>query len=150
MQQEGHLLFLKYKRALIKKLGRKPLSDAQLDKVGRASFGVHWGGAVANDRVHIAPNHYYVVNTAGHRSSGVHWMALLTTDRLAYLYDSYNRSVRHLQPHLVHSLIGSGFRLGDTDHRPDQIGFMSETCGIDSMAWLMVVRDLGIRKAAHV
>lgn len=150
LDKEAHHLFLKYKKALVKQFGNEPLHDTTINKIGKDNFGSHWGGAVANDSIRIAPNRYYVVNTAGHKSAGVHWMALRTTANHAYLYDSYNRNVHHLQPHLVKSLIRHGFQLGGTSHRPDQIGHTSQTCGDDSLAWLMVVRDLGIRRAAHV
>jgi hypothetical protein len=96
------------------------------------------------------PNKYYIVNTAGHKSGGVHWMGLVTTANHAYLYDSYNRNVHKLQPHLVHELVRQGFQLGGTSHKPDQIGYSSQTCGIDSCAWLLTVKKFGIRKASHV
>ena len=150
MSHGAHSLFLKVKAALVRHLGKAQIDDATINTIGKANFGVRWGGAVANDRVRIAPNKYYVVNTSNHKAGGVHWMGLVTTKNHAYLYDSYDRNVHTLQPHLIHTLHKHGFQVGGTEHRPDQIGHTSQTCGIDSLAFLVVVRDLGIRAASHV
>ena len=37
-------LFNKTKNSLIRKLGKEPLSDTTINKVGKEIFGVKWGG----------------------------------------------------------------------------------------------------------
>ena len=150
MPSKAHNLFLQYKRQLIHELGPKGLADDEINKIGKREFGVHWGGAVASDRVKLQPNHYYIVNTSGHSGRGIHWLALYTTKSSAYIWDSYDRSVKRLVPSLVKAIGKHGYHLHDTEHRPDQVGFTSQVCGDDSLAFLLVVRDLGIRAARHV
>lgn len=143
-------LFREYKAKLIAAKGNGALDEGSIQKIGLAAFGAHWGGVVARDRVRIAPNKSYVVNTSAHGGRGVHWVALHTSRSAAYLYDSYNRPVRRLLPHLVKSIEAHGYHLADTEHAADQIGHESRTCGDDALAWLWVVRECGIRAAQHV
>jgi hypothetical protein len=143
-------LFREYKYALIASKGDGALDEYTIQKIGKKAFGTHWGGVVPRDRVKIAPNRYYVVNTSAHGGKGMHWVALYTSRAGAWLYDSYNRPIRRLLPHLVKSIERHGYHLEDTSHAPDQIGHESQTCGDDALAFLMTVHKLGIRAAQHV
>ena len=145
---EDHKLFGQYKKELIRDLGRDALDEATINKVGRREFGPKWGGAVPNDRVKIRPGHFYVINTSGSKGRGVHWVGGYATSSAFYIYDSYDRPVKHLLPHLTRAIQKKGWTLGHTEHPMDQRGFTSETCGHDSIGFLMAVRDLGIRRAA--
>jgi hypothetical protein len=75
-----------------------------------------------------------------------------TTKSRAYVWDSYGRDPESLVPHLVAKIKLRGFKLGSTNTSPrmEQIGYSSELCGVYSLAWLLVVRDLGIGQARKI
>src|SRR5271165_3597114 len=145
-------VFLKHKNNIIEEYGKEALDSDVCNKIGKQYFKNNWGGCVSWNNVHIARNKYFVVNTSSshHNHPGIHWMGLVTIGKHAYLWDSFNRSVKKLLPHLVHRLIKHGYKLGDTNHLMDQIGHTSQVCGHESLAFLMTVRDIGIERAKHV
>ena len=143
-------IFLKYKNELIDEFGRKALNSEQCNYIGKKNFGKQWGGTLPWNKVHVKSNKYYVINTSSSGHPGIHWMALVTIGKKAYFWDSYNRSVKRLLPHLIHTLMKHRYRFGVTDHPMDQIGDTSEVCGHESLAWLMTVRDIGIDQAKSV
>jgi hypothetical protein len=145
-------LFNAYKKVLYEELGHADTESEQLDKIGRREFGTHWSGVHPQDRVKLRPNSYCIVNTDTHDKPGLHWMAVYTTKNHAYIYDSYARPVKTLVRHLIDNINEHGFILGKTDkvHHMEQIGYSSGVCGQNSMAFLLVVRDLGIRKGSNI
>ena len=145
-------LFNKYRAALIVDLGRGPQDSDTLNKIGRREFGPSWAGVHPQDRVKLKPNTFQIVNTDTHEKPGQHWLAVYTSNTRAYVWDSYGRPVKRLATHLIANINRHGFKLGKTDliHHMEQVGFASEVCGQDSMAWLLVVRDLGIRRGANI
>lgn len=145
-------LFNHYRATLISKLGRSAQDSVTLNKIGKSQFGPAWNGVHAQDQVHLKPNSYQIVNTDTHDKPGQHWLAVYTSTTRAYVWDSYGRPVKRLATHLIENINRHGLKLGATDtiHHMEQRGFSSEVCGQDSMSFLLVVRDLGIRKAAHI
>lgn len=145
-------LFNKYRDELVAKLGRQAQDSGTLDKIGRAQFGPAWGGVWPVDRVKLKPNMAYIVNTDPHDKPGEHWIAVWTSATRAYIYDSYGRSPKRIVSRLLASMNRDGFQLGGTNRvaRMEQIGYTSQICGCLAMAWLLVVRDLGIRRAANI
>lgn len=139
-----------HRAEMFKELKRQETDDDQLNEIGRREFGAHWGGVHPQDRVKLKPYRFYIANTDTHEKPGLHWMGVYTGKNHAYLYDSYGRDPKRLVRHLIKNINQHGYGLGNTDHRPDQIGYTSGVCGEDSLAWLLTVRDLGIRAAAHV
>jgi hypothetical protein len=144
-------LLLPYKRQLVRALGRGPLDDAQIDAVGRRELGARWGGVHAADELAPAAlrrESYHVVNTGAARNGGVHWVALYVSRAgTVHVYDSFARPVRHLlwRP----AQVVAGARLGallPANGVADQRG-ASAVCGQLSLAWLLLVRDRGIRGA---
>jgi hypothetical protein len=146
----AHNLFLKYKKQLIGELGSKGLYTDQINRIGRDAFGSHWGGAKPYDRVKLEPNKYYVINTSSSGHAGIHWMALRTTANNAYIWDSYNRNPNKLVPKLIKSLEAHDFQPEPVDNHPHDQKGQSTVCGHLSLSFLLVVRDLGIRRALHV
>jgi len=145
-------LFNYYKAALIDELGRKALDDVTINRIGRREFGSAWAGCHAIDQVKFKPNTYQVVNTDPHTKSGTHWLALYQTRTKAYVFDSYGRSIPLLVSQLISSIKKHGLELGATNRDPhmEQIGYTSEVCGHDSLAFLLVVRDLGIQRGSVI
>ena len=144
-------LFNKYKQALVSKLGNKALDNVTIDKVCRVEFAA-WGGCVPSDRVVLKPFHYYIVNVDNHDQPGSHWLAVFTSAKRAYIYDSYARDPASIVFKLLKTISKKGFKLSKTDlvHNMEQIGYNSEVCGQISMAWLLVVRDLGISRERNI
>lgn len=145
-------IFLKYKNELIKEFGSDGLTNQDCNFVGKRNFGRHWGGCLPYDKVHVKPNKYYVVNTSSSGQPGTHWLALITINKHAYLWDSYNRAVKRLVPHLIHSLIKHHYKIGPQglEHPMEQIGTSSQVCGQESLAYLLTVRDIGINNTANI
>ena len=144
--------FNHYKKALISELGNKATEGTDLNTVGKREFGLAWAGVHPSDRVKIKPNKYYVVNVDSHDKDGSHWIALRTTKKRAYLWDSYGRPVKKLVGGLIDDINKKGMQLGETNAVPhmEQIGYGSEVCGPDSLAFLLTVRDLGIARAKNI
>lgn len=145
-------LFNKYKKAMISELGRDPTEGTDLNTIGRREFGSAWAGVSPQDRVKLKPHSYYIVNTDTHDKPGQHWMAVYTTRKHAYVYDSYGRPVKPLVRHLIENINNHGYILEKTDlvHHAEQIGYSSAVCGQCSLAFLLVVRDLGIVQARAI
>src|SRR5690606_17611855 len=122
-------LFNKYKEIMIKHLGNKAPDDLTINRAGRKLFPA-WGGVFPSDRVKLRPFHYGIINVDPHDKKGSHW--------LAYLWDSYGRTILKLVPGLVKSIRDSGWTVGKTNLIPrmEQIGYTSETCGPQALAWL--------------
>lgn len=145
-------LFNYYKAALVEELGRKALDDVTINRIGRHEFGSAWAGCNAIDRVKIKPNTFQVVNTDPHNKPGEHWLAMYQTRTKAYVFDSYGRSIPLLVSHLISTIKKHGLALGATNRDPhsEQIGYTSEVCGHNSLAFLLVVRDLGIKRGSVI
>lgn len=145
-------LFNAYKHVLIKHLGDQGTDDQTINRVGSNFFGKQWGGVHPVDRVKIKPHNYYVVNTDTSGGPGVHWIGLYTSSTHAYIWDSYARNPAKIVPKLVKTIAAANYKLGKTDniHRMEQIGVTSGTCGVVSLAWLLVVRALGIDHAKNI
>jgi hypothetical protein len=143
-------IFLKHKDNIIKELGKDSLGTHDCNYIGKQYLSNSWGGCLPWNKVHLQPNRYYVINTSSSGHPGIHWLGLVTQGKHAYLWDSYNRSVKRLVPRLVHSFMKHGYKLGITDHPMDQKGTSSHVCGQDSLAWLLTVKDIGIERASVV
>jgi len=144
--------FNAYKKALISSLGRKALDNTTINKIGRKQLAGAWGGCWAQDEVKLKPHHYYIVNTDTSSGPGTHWIAVYTSANTAYVYDSYGRNPANLVHWFIRNLDKHGWKLGATNlnHHAEQIGYTSEVCGHDSLAWLLTVRDLGIRSGRRI
>ena len=150
-EQQAETLFRKTKAAIIRRQGRGPMSDVAIDNEGRALFGAHWGG-VGDQNIALSPNKYYIVNTSyTPKSKGVHWVALVVgRTGVVHLYDSYARNGAHLLSTLASRIRknggkGNAFSESDTTDR-EQMD-TSAVCGHLSLAFLVVVRELGLRQA---
>ena len=139
--------FRSYKGALIRKLGRGPLDDTTIDGIGKTEFGRRWGGVSSQSEWRPRRDRYYVVNSAYLPDSpGVHWMGVYVSPRgVVHAYDSFGRNVRRLlwRVGVTAARWGAGPLIG-TDEDAEQKGD-SAVCGHASLAWLLVVRDRGIR-----
>jgi hypothetical protein len=136
-----------YKAAIIEALGREALEDSTIEKFGQAEFKRRWGGVHAEDRIgHVASNRFYIVNTSRHGGAGVHWTGLYVTRAgRSYIYDSFARPIAKLLPHEVRKMRREGHDVEEAHAHANQRS--SDLCGQLSLAWLLLVRDHGIRAA---
>lgn len=152
-EQKAEGLFHRYKAAIIARFGRGPLSDTQIDEYGREAFGPVWGG-VGDQRLTLEPGRYYVVNTSySPKSRGEHWVAIATSRAgIVHLFDSFARNGSHLMPKLAAGIRkkGAGRHFIESDRTDAEQRGASAVCGHLSLAWLSVVRDLGIRAALRI
>jgi hypothetical protein len=142
-------LYNQYKIDLIKLLGHGKTGSRSVDALGHTAFGARWGGVFGHDEVQPSPGKFYLINTSKSNQKGAHWLAMVTTRSHAFLYDSFSRSVSRLVPQLVKRLSESGFSPIFDRHRQEQYG-ESNLCGQIALAWLLVVRDLGLLRARAI
>jgi hypothetical protein len=145
-------LFHRHRDKLIRELGRAALNSEQVDAIGHREFGRRWGGV--SDQATWVPrnNRFYVLNTARTPNSpGYHWVGVYVSPAgIPWAYDSFGRNVHKLlytanytaKKRLGHALQG-------TDPGQEQKG-NSQICGCLSVAFLCLVRDVGVRAAALV
>jgi len=143
-------LFNKTKNSLIRKLGRNPLSDITINSIGNEMFGIKWGFVSDQSKtIPKTPDRYYIVNTAhSNKSPGYHWTALyISKSGRPYIYDSFARNIKALMPVLEKNIKGRG--VGVNSNGAEQHS-QSSLCGHISLAWLHVVKNLGIREASKI
>ena len=140
-------LLLPYKAAIVRELGKGPLDEGQIDEIGQREFGRKWGGTHPSDQLpSLKRDRFYIVNNAGHRSPGTHWLGLYSSlGGRIYVYDSFSRPVTRLIPRAVKKIRHENI-LEEANQNADQRG-ASSVCGQLSLSWLLLVRDMGIRKA---
>ena len=147
---DSNTQFTKAKNSLIKKLGREPLDNFQIEAVGKEWFGKQWGFVSDQSKtIPKTPDRYYIVNTAhSDKSPGYHWTALyISKTGKAYIYDSFARNVKKLMPILEKHINNRG--VGVNTNGAEQ-HIQSSLCGHISLAWLKAVYDCGIRKASKI
>ena len=136
-----------YKQKLLRELGRVALYDDQLNVVGRREFGRRWGAVHPSDGVPpVKPHRFYIINSGFKGGPGSHWVALYVSPAgRVYIFDSFARTATKIVPATVRRLSPKHF-IEDANGVADQRG-ASEICGALSLAWLMLVRDVGIRRS---
>ena len=152
-EKEAEKVFNRYKRQLISRLGRDALYSDTIDKVGRELFGSNWQGVFnqGSFRAIKRPGgNYAVVNTShSDKSPGFHWMGVYTSPAgVVHIWDSFGRPIRRIAS-VMSKKIGKGRTVIGSDNDGQQRG-ASQTCGPQSLAWLMVVSSHGIKVASLV
>ena len=141
-------LFKKYKKEVINDLGKKALSDTQLNKIGKQMFGDKYIGTFAQDKL-PSTSGYFIVNTDTSKhinTNKSHWIGIYQTEKCMYVYDSFGRRTQFILPIVFNK---TKKKIVDSKHDPEQFKY-TELCGHLSMAWLCVVKDLGIRQALTI
>ena len=153
-EKEAERVFNRHKRRLIRVMGREALFSDEIDTMGRALFGQHWGGVHHQNSfkaVKRPGGTYAVLNTAmTDTSPGVHWIGVYVSPvGVVHVWDSFGRDMKHLAWPMRRNATQRGFGFEGSDRDAQQRG-LSQTCGPQSLAWLATVRELGIRKAMLV
>ena len=151
--QDQHSYFRARKRALIKLLGRRALSDHDIESAGRALYGKTWGGVWPHDEFTAAklrPKRKYVINTGHSRGAGIHWVGLYSgAGKTLYLYDSFGRATGSILPDLKKRLQAAGYSVVEPDRDAEQRG-LSQVCGVLALAWLETVNRYGVMAALEI
>ena len=144
MKTEGEKLFLKYKKQFIKELGKLSLYDNQFKKI------IPWvNGVYCQDEAIIKPG-YYIINTDVSSGKGEHWIGCYQTKTRCYLYDSFSRTPKFLVPIFLKKLEKKGIKVFESDTSDSEQYGQTEVCGQLCMAWLSVIKKIGIRKAMTI
>jgi hypothetical protein len=149
-EQDAEARFRTYRDALIRIYGRGPLDSNMIEQFGIEAFGGSWRGVSGQDAVKTPMKAgYYIVNTSKTaKSPGVHWMGLYVTSAgQAYTYDSFARSGAKMLSELNNRRKKGSGAFMDSDRKDAEQRGASAVCGHLSLAWLLVVRDLGIKSA---
>jgi len=142
--------FRTYKDALIRIYGRGPLDSDMIEQFGIEAFGASWRGVSGQERVRTPMKAgYRILNTSRTANSpGVHWLGVYTTSAgRTYTYDSFARSGAKMLSELNGRRKKESGAFVDSDRKDAEQRGASAVCGHLSLAWLLVVRDLGVRSA---
>lgn len=147
-EKEIHTEFLKLKNMLISKLGRKALSNLELNKIGVKLFGKKYLGTRPQDAI-MYKNGFQIINTDTSNKRGEHWVALFITDKNVYVYDSFGRPTKKLLTILTKQGEERKLNIVDSDYDKEQKGD-SEICGVLCLSWLICVQKFGIKAALKI
>lgn len=139
--------FLKEKNRYIRKFGRKPLSNFELDQECDKLFGSRYKGTFMQDSLKTYKPGYYIVNTDFEGNGGIHWVAVSVTPKSAYIFDSFGRDTDSLLPILKKNLSKQGLKIVESDQDQDQKGD-SAVCGVLCICWLLCCKQFGVVKTA--
>ena len=142
-------LFKKYKKQIIKQLGRKALADDQINKLCKELFGSKFKGVYPQDRLKTTTG-MYILNTdkSTHiNSDSSHWVAVVQTKTTLYVYDSFGRLTKNVLKLITKTTTK---KIVESSLYPEQYGANSEVCGQLCIAWLCVVHESGIRVALTI
>ena len=151
-EMRAEAAFRAIKHDVIRRLGRGALSDTDIDTEGLRCFGRRWQGVFRqSDWPGPVPDRYAVLNTATSATSpGSHWTACYTSPGgVVYLWDSFGRNTNALLHRATEKIRGGGHMVVGSDRDAQQRG-RSAVCGSLCVAWLLLVRDHGVRVARLV
>ena len=141
--------FKKYKKQVIKRLGRKALADDQINKLCKELFGSKFKGVYSQDQLKTTPG-MFILNTDVSKhinSDSSHWVAVVQTKTTLYVYDSFGRLTKNVLKLISKTTTK---KIVDSKHDPEQYGADSELCGQLALSWLCVAHELGIRVALTI
>lgn len=150
MEKKAQSLFNKYKKKYIEKLGRHALDNFSIDTFCKTLFGSKFKGSFAQNEKFELKAGYYIINTDVKSGGGEHWIALVLTNKTAYIYDSFARNPTKLVSHLVKRLKFAKYNIVSSDPRDKEQKETEIICGHLSIAWLSVVKDLGVRASIKI
>ena len=150
-EEEVKARFRGYKKLLIQHVGRGPMDDVTIEQIGKNEFGKRWAGVFCSDeakKVLKLRDAFCIVNTATSTGRGSHWLAVYMTVRgSGFVYDSFGREPQRVIWRLSREAMAEHVALHSTNPDQEQRGF-SALCGQNSLAWLLCVRDVGVKATA--
>lgn len=127
----------------------KALSNFQIDPLGKFLFKSRWRGANPQDHI-VFKSGYQILNTDKSDGDGEHWVAIYISNKTLYVYDSYARKSNTFLLYLTRLARAKGYKVINADTKDAEqfdTKYDKEICGHLSLAFLMTVKQLGIKKA---
>ena len=150
MEKKAETLFKKYKTKYVAKLGRHALDNFEIDTLANTLFGTKYKGSFAQNEKFELKAGYYIINNDLKTGGGEHWIAMVLTAKKAYIYDSFGRDSNKLIAHLVRRLKLAKYKIINSDRKDKEQGNLQMICGQLCIAWLAVVKDLGVKMAIKI
>lgn len=91
---------------------------------------------------------YSILNTDDSSKSGTHWVAVYEARNRLYVYDSFARTSRLMNPFVL-KMQSRGFKVIFVNRKKEQAEHQLN-CGLRSLLWLIYVKKYGIQKARHI
>lgn len=152
-KNKAYVLYNAYVKKYKKKYKVKGTTWAtDLGRIGKDIFKDKWLGVFAQDTVPSSylNEAYGIVNVDTSNKKGSHWVAIYKKGKTIYIYDSFNRESKTLLPVLIRQLHSTGRRYVDSNKLDAEQVITQRNCGLRCIAWLSVVRDLGITQARKI
>jgi len=138
---------------LRKEYGNKAQDGQTLNDLGLTFFDRRtWGGVHPYDTVPIEKyknKTYLIVNTDDSNGPGIHWMSIIKNKSNIYVYDSFGRRTSNVLKKFNRRVLKGGYRIVESKRDAEQSDYQ-EDCGLRCIAWLLVARKYGIRKALTI
>lgn len=131
-------------KALVKKLGNKPLSDIDLRKEATNLKLPKFKGVFMQNSLLPDGNCTYIVNQDVVGGGGIHWIAVVQQNKTCYVYDSFGRGAGRLVPKFHHDRIARGYKIKNTDLDADQFGDKTVDCGHRCLSAMMIYKKHGL------
>ena len=144
------MLFRKFKRKIIAKVGRSATSDTQLREIGDEVLGRRFIGVYPQDEIPLGRTGLIIANTDTSNAPGVHWVAMVLTPKTIYVFDSFARATNQLLKVLSKKAKDKHIKIVDSDRSDAEQRDSSSLCGQLCLAWLCVVKQAGVRAALKI
>ena len=149
-ERQVEVLFRKNKKKIIKQMGREATSDTQLRVIGNEVLGRRFIGVYPQDEIPLGRTGLIIASTDTSNGPGVHWVAMVLTPKTIYVFDSFARSTKQLLKVLSKNAKHKQIKIVDSDRSDAEQRDESALCGQLCLAWLCVVKQLGVRSALRI
>ena len=151
-ERQVEALFRKFKRKIITKVGRDETSDTQLRGIGNELLGRRFIGVYPQDKIPLGRTGLIIANTDTSNGPGVHWVAMVLTPKTIYVFDSFARATKQLMKILSKNAKHKQIKIVDSDRSDAEQRDESSlsVCGQLCLAWLCVVKQVGVRSALRI
>jgi hypothetical protein len=122
--------------------GKGVTYDDDLWEIGKDLLGPKFHGVYSSNNTPTTKNIYYIINVDKSTEPGSHWLGCVNQNNRTYIYDSFGRKTAKLIPHL-------GGKITDADYDKEQKN-NEDNCGARCLAWLLVVKHLGVKNALKI
>jgi hypothetical protein len=139
--------FKKYKKKIIAVMGTKETDNVQISNMGLKLFGKRFIGVCPQDTIPLGKTGMLIANTDLSNEPGSHWVAILSTAKSVYIFDSFGRPAKQLMKILTKNAKAKKIKIINSDLSDKEQRDASSICGPLSLAWLCVVKEMGIRSA---
>lgn len=143
-------IFRGYKKQLIKQMGVNTTTNVDLDRIAYKLLGSRFKGTYSQNNIPLNKSGMYIMNTDMSTGPGIHWVSVVVSPKKVYVYDSFARKTKKLLPVFYRNaklyektVINSDTK--DTEQKPSEL-----TCGPVSLAWLLSVKELGIKNSLKI